>query len=468
MSLLSNYEGLRHQIERLVRENEELKKLVRLIRENHELKSAIKTQASTMGISGINSMFSEGFSLASFCFYSGVFPPAAPVSTQNPASDDLGILTSLAEILNNSQSSPSTSISTGPASSPLTGPLPHPPPHPPNNTIPGRVAVLPNTPLFSFLTSNLNNQLADSIATSPNSLLANALPYSTPAPLSSPAIASETVPLVASTNGSLSSGPLSGSINNAQIVSPMTSPTKSPLMGPSPPAASVGSPQTGSMAVPPVSMLSSSLPGSLSAPMAVPPISTPSSSLTDVEPSNMVFVGQPTQTSTPLGTMTIGTPITTFFGSPESLAQGNTSIPTTSSALASVPIAGTIPTSALPVTVATSSTHSTADATSLHQDAPPSSTPNLNNSPARTALTSHASSLSPPHSSHSPPPHSIISSSPANHARRTHSLEHKNKSLLETERKTAHRKTGKVSETNRGQCSTLTGHFHDVHDIGSQ
>lgn len=57
MSLLANYEGLRHQIERLVRENEELKKLVRLIRENHELKSAIKTQAGGLGISG----FSTGF-----------------------------------------------------------------------------------------------------------------------------------------------------------------------------------------------------------------------------------------------------------------------------------------------------------------------------------------------------------------------------------------------------------------------
>ncbi|XP_027713509.1 speriolin-like [Vombatus ursinus] len=343
MSLLSNYEGLRHQIERLVRENEELKKLVRLIRENHELKSAIKTQASTMGISGINSMFSEGVtSHASRTSdhksgqkseaeigrshtkeaYVGVFPPAAPVSTQNPASDDLGILTSLAEILNNSQSSPSTSISTGPASSPLTGPLPHPPPHPPNNTIPGRVAVLPNTPLFSFLTSNLNNQLADSIATSPNSLLANALPYSTPAPLSSPAIASETVPLVASTNGSLSSGPLSGSINNAQIVSPMTSPTKSPLMGPSPPAASVGSPQTGSMAVPPVSMLSSSLPGSLSAPMAVPPISTPSSSLTGslsapmaVPPINMLPSSLPGSLGAPMAIPPINTLLSSLPGS---------------------------------------------------------------------------------------------------------------------------------------------------------
>nr|KAF6395940.1 spermatogenesis and centriole associated 1 [Molossus molossus] len=59
MSLLTNYEGLRHQIERLVRENEELKKLVRLIRENHELKSAIKTQAGALNISGFTSGLGE-------------------------------------------------------------------------------------------------------------------------------------------------------------------------------------------------------------------------------------------------------------------------------------------------------------------------------------------------------------------------------------------------------------------------
>lgn len=59
MSLLTNYEGLRHQIERLVRENQELKKLVQLIRENHELKSAIKTQAGGLAISGFSSGLGE-------------------------------------------------------------------------------------------------------------------------------------------------------------------------------------------------------------------------------------------------------------------------------------------------------------------------------------------------------------------------------------------------------------------------
>lgn len=65
MSLLTNYEGLRHQIEKLVRENEELKKLVRLIRENYELKSAIKTQAGGLGISGFSSGLSEAAASAS-------------------------------------------------------------------------------------------------------------------------------------------------------------------------------------------------------------------------------------------------------------------------------------------------------------------------------------------------------------------------------------------------------------------
>lgn len=59
MSLLSNYEGLRQQIERLVRENEELKKLVRLIRENQELRSAIKTQPGCINISAFANALGE-------------------------------------------------------------------------------------------------------------------------------------------------------------------------------------------------------------------------------------------------------------------------------------------------------------------------------------------------------------------------------------------------------------------------
>uniref|UniRef100_A0A5F8H024 5-oxoprolinase, ATP-hydrolysing n=1 Tax=Monodelphis domestica TaxID=13616 RepID=A0A5F8H024_MONDO len=41
MSLLDNYEGLRFEIERLVQENEELKKLVHLMQENNELKAVL-------------------------------------------------------------------------------------------------------------------------------------------------------------------------------------------------------------------------------------------------------------------------------------------------------------------------------------------------------------------------------------------------------------------------------------------
>ncbi|XP_051827297.1 speriolin isoform X3 [Antechinus flavipes] len=119
MSLLSNYEGLRHQIERLVRENEELKKLVRLIRENHELKSAIKTQAGAMGISGISSMFNEGTSGSTLQTTDRTCPTAGPVSTNDPGLDELGLLSSLVDILNYSQSSSSTSPATSPTSSPI-------------------------------------------------------------------------------------------------------------------------------------------------------------------------------------------------------------------------------------------------------------------------------------------------------------------------------------------------------------
>ncbi|XP_072458760.1 speriolin [Notamacropus eugenii] len=526
MSLLSNYEGLRHQIERLVRENEELKKLVKLIRENHELKSAIKTQAGAMGISGLSNMLNEGAPDSASPTSDRVFPPSSPESTQDHGLDELGILSSFAEILNNSQSCVSTCTWNSPASSPLTGPLPRPL----NYTIPSSVPILSNNALFSFLTGTLNNQQAGAAAVPPNGFPANPLPYSTAAPSSNPG--SGTVHLAAPTCNSPLQGPASDSSNRPLAVSPMIGPTNSLLMGHSSPVASVGSPLTGSMAS--ISPLSSSLPGSVDAPMAVPPATSPSSTLigslsnppsnllpnpvinnillidpnqpcyplnaanhsssnpapsanisastatvpkvristdgkkrtvgwessSDVEPFDMALLSQPNQTSTPIGTMTVGTPIASFFGSPEASAQCNTSIPTMSSVLTSVPVAGTIPTSAHPVTVAVPNSQPTVDATSLHQGAPTSSLHNHNAavfqnisntsqpSPARAALAAHVS-FSPPHPPPSPPPRSTIPSSSGNNVRGPRSSEPTKKNVLEMERKMAHWKSSKLNETPR-------------------
>lgn len=49
MSLLSSYEGLRQEIQRLAQENEELRRLVQLIQENHELKLVLRSRGSSLG-----------------------------------------------------------------------------------------------------------------------------------------------------------------------------------------------------------------------------------------------------------------------------------------------------------------------------------------------------------------------------------------------------------------------------------
>ncbi|XP_069882017.1 speriolin-like [Dipodomys merriami] len=112
MSLPINYEGLRHQIEKLVRENEELKKLVRLIRENHELKSAIKTQASSFnsGLCEVATGTPQN---------PGVFLPA--VAATEPALEELGVV-ALADMLSGPQPGPSAGPLVGALGSPL-GPL---------------------------------------------------------------------------------------------------------------------------------------------------------------------------------------------------------------------------------------------------------------------------------------------------------------------------------------------------------
>ncbi|KAI4539963.1 hypothetical protein MG293_010358 [Ovis ammon polii] len=145
MSLLTNYEGLRHQIEKLVRENEELKKLVRLIRENYELKSAIKTQAGGLGISGFSSGLSEAAASASP--HQGVFLPPSPAATNEPILEEVGIvaLAPLADVLNSPQPSPVA----GPIVSPLAGPL--------NTLLPSPGPISQSSPLTSHLASPLTS-----------------------------------------------------------------------------------------------------------------------------------------------------------------------------------------------------------------------------------------------------------------------------------------------------------------------
>uniref|UniRef100_A0A8B9X3X5 Spermatosis and centriole associated 1 n=1 Tax=Bos mutus grunniens TaxID=30521 RepID=A0A8B9X3X5_BOSMU len=171
MSLLTNYEGLRHQIERLVRENEELKKLVRLIRENYELKSAIKTQAGSLGISGFSSGLSEAAASASP--HQGVFLPPSPAAANEPILEEVGIvaLAPLADVLNSPQPSPVA----GPIVSPLAGPL--------NTLLPGPGPTSQSSPLTSLLSSHLASPLVVPLVGSGVLSLNSPLLTSTAAPL---------------------------------------------------------------------------------------------------------------------------------------------------------------------------------------------------------------------------------------------------------------------------------------------
>uniref|UniRef100_A0A8D2AKI8 Spermatosis and centriole associated 1 n=1 Tax=Sciurus vulgaris TaxID=55149 RepID=A0A8D2AKI8_SCIVU len=192
MSLLTNYEGLRHQIERLVRENEELKKLVRLIRENQELKSAIKTQAGGLNISGFTSGLGE--TAAGPSQRQGVFLPPSPAAAANEqVLEEVGVvaLAPLADMLSSPQPSPAV----GSFVSPLMGPL--------NTLLSNPVPVSQSSPLTSLLTGPLSSHLASPIAMTPGGALTGplAVSQSSPlmAPLAGPVAVSLSSPLLTST-----------------------------------------------------------------------------------------------------------------------------------------------------------------------------------------------------------------------------------------------------------------------------
>ncbi|KAM8936694.1 speriolin isoform 1-T1 [Lycaon pictus] len=413
MSLLTNYEGLRHQIERLVRENEELKKLVQLIRENHELRSAIKTHSGGLGISGFSSGLGEPTANSSQRLGNCVFLPQAPAAANEPVLEELGILTlaPLADVLCSPQPSPAAA----PIVSPLTGPL--------NSQLPGPGSVSQSSPLTGLLSSHL----AGPVAVSPGGTLASSLglPYAGPLPLGSPLM-----------------GPVAGSVA-VSLGSPLLTSTAAPL----------GISQN--LLATPLSNLvlpeapRGPQPFARAGPATQVPMSTEHPRLAqDLDPLSMTFVGSPIRTSTPITTRSAPGPMTTFsYGSSDvrpqpSATQGQAvpvPVPSTTTAPPVDPVLAPAPTPAPPPV-----THYTPSSTPHITPYPPQSPTRAHHPPTQPLPTSH----SPPRNPHSPP---RTSSSPAsiNDTRGPRGSETSRKSILELERKLAHRKTSKFPESPR-------------------
>ncbi|XP_049488733.1 speriolin isoform X2 [Panthera uncia] len=479
MSLLANYEGLRHQIERLVRENEELKKLVRLIRENHELKSAIKTQAGGLGISG----FSTGFGqMAATPQHQGncVFLPPSPAAAHEPVLEEVGVvdLAPLADMLNSPQPGPTA----GPIVSPLTGPLstllPGPGPMSqsglfssiltgpltPSSPLARPLAVAPGGTLGSSMgtvsTGPLtpSSTLAGLMAVSPRGTLGSSmgLPSTGPPTPSSPLAGPLAVApggILGSSMGTASTGPLTPS-------SPLMAPTTGTV------AISLSSPLLTSTAAPlgvsqnlvanPVSNLV--LPGAQRVRLTEPfrgcpsgphpsagagpagttkvPMSAEHPQPTqDLEPLGVTFVGVPLHTSTPMETKGAAGPGTAFsFSTSDARAQPGA--PQGQAVPAPAPVTPTAAPQATTDYASPGTTHVAQCPPPAPRGAPPP--------PTQPSSTPH----SPPRNPHSPP---RTSSSPAsvNDPRGPRGTETSRKSMVELERKLAHRKISKFPDSPR-------------------
>ncbi|XP_032171762.1 speriolin isoform X1 [Mustela erminea] len=475
MSLLTNYEGLRHQIERLVRENQELKKLVQLIRENHELKSAIKTQAGGLAISGFSSGLGEAATSPPQRRGNCVFLPPSPAAANEPLLDEVGIMTlaPLADMLN----SPQPGATARPAANPLTGPL--------SPLLPGPGSLPQSGTLTSLLTGPM--------AVSPGGTLTSSLGLPSTGPLTPSSHL--TGPMAVSPGGTLTSslglpstGPLTPSshLTGPMAVSPggtLTSSLGLPSTGPLTPSSALMAPMTGAVAV----SLSSPLLTSAAAPLGVSqnllanpmgnlvlsdplrgypsgphpsagagPVATPKVPIStehpqptqDLEPFSMTFVGSPIQASTPIGTRGTPDPMTTFSYS-SSDAQPQPSAPRGQAVPASVATTPAAPPTAAvlapPPTPAPQPTANYTPSSTTHVvQCPPQSPTRGHHPPAQPLPTPH----SPPRNPHSPP---RTSSSPAtvSDARGPRGMETSRKSILELERKMAHRKASKFPDSPR-------------------
>ncbi|XP_076412277.1 speriolin isoform X1 [Peromyscus maniculatus bairdii] len=455
MSLLTNYEGLRHQIERLVRENEELKKLVRLIRENHELKSAIKTQAGGLGISGFTNGLGEA--AAGPSQHQGVFLPPSPAAAKEPGVEDMGMvaLAPLADMLNG----PQLGSAAGSLINPLAAPL--------NPLLSGQMPLAQNSQFASLVSCPLSSHLTSPLAVSPGATLASSLGLPATGPLGSHLGGPMAVPpgtSLASSLGLTSTGSLT---TNSRLAGPLAVSQSSPLMAPlaGTVAVSLSSPLLSSTATPlgvsqnilpnPINNLAlSEAPrvrlaepprGSLSGASAGAGPAT-ASKVTgehpqpsqDSEPLNMMFVGAPLQTSTPMSTMATSGPTTNFYAATDTRTQ--TGVLQGQITLTSVPNS---PTGSPACTVPNSSPTPAPQGAGNYSPSRNSPT-RAHQSPTRPVPNPH----SPPRNPHSPP---RTSSSPAsvNDTRGSRAVEQSRKSILEIERKMAHRKCNKFPDSSR-------------------
>ncbi|XP_074172693.1 speriolin isoform X1 [Rhinolophus sinicus] len=376
-----------------------------------------------------------------------------------------------------SQNSPLTSHLTSPMSVPTMGTLAS------SLGLPSTGPLIPNSHLTNPMSVPMAGTLASSLGLPstgpliPNSHLTN--------PMSVPMAGT-----LASSLGLPSTGPL---IPNSHLTSPMSVPTtgtlasslglpstgpltaNSPLAGPL--AISLGSPLPTSTAAPlgvsqnlanPMSNLvpseapraqlaeplrgcpSGSHPSADRGPAATSkvPLSTEHPQPTqDREPLSVTFVGAPIQTSTPVGTVGMAGPMTAFsYGTSD--AQMQPGAPQGQAVIASVPTSSTatrtvtvLPSAPTPTPQA--ATNYTSSTTHIAQLTPHSPT-RVHHSPTRPSPTSH----SPPRNPHSPP---RTSSSPAsvNDPRGPRVTETSRKSILDLERKLAHRKTSKFPDSHR-------------------
>ncbi|XP_014420162.1 speriolin isoform X2 [Camelus ferus] len=366
----------------------------------------------------------------------GVFLHPSPAAANEPVLEEVGIVTlaPLADMLN----SPQPSSAAGPIVNPLPGPL--------HTLLPAPGPISQSSPLTSLLTGPLSSHPASPMAVSPVGTLASSLGLPSTGPLTpSSHLASSlglpsTGPLMAPMTGSVGvslSSPLLTStaaplgVSQNLLANPMSN-----LVLSEPPRVRLAEPLRGCPSGPHPSA------GRGPAATCKVPVSTEHPQPTqEPDPLSMTFVGAPIQTSTPAGTTATPDPMAAFsygtsdVGTQPGGPQGQAvpaSVPASSTASAPITVLPSAPTPApqAATNYVPSNTHH--PSTQMHH------------SPTLPSPTTH----SPPRNPHSPP---RTSSSPAsvNDTRGPRVAEPARKSILELERKLAHRKSGKFPDSSR-------------------